>query len=535
MSNPTLRLCVPRLASPITALWLTALRSTALGLLLAASASVAQEAIEPLAAPFTMEQLTRPSIPEQQFNIRDYGAEEMDGPDGPRITEAVRDAIAAATEAGGGTVVIPAGNWLSGPIHLHSNINLHVQRNAEVFFTTDPEDYLPVVHQRHEGVEAYNYSPMIYVSHAVNVAITGEGTLNGQGKPWWDWFEQYGAPPRVLAARVPLAQRIFGKGSGMEGMRPSFVMFWKSRNILVEGVRLVDGPMWNLHLVYSENIIVRRTRIESLKAPNGDGIVIDSSRNVLLEHNDVQTLSDALVMKSGLNEDGLHINRPTENVVVRHFALRNVSNTGVAIGSETSGGIRNVYIHDGLFDGSGRGVGVRTERGRGNVVENIWVRNITMRNLTHDGFSINTFFTGRSATGPAPLVRNVHVSNVSIDRVPTAISLVGLPEKWLENITLENVKVTNAEMGSQMTRVKDLTLQDVSIRSQSLALQATDVYELNLQQVSLQDRVPGGALRLEGRYTGAIYVDESLPLDEIQFDRDVSPSVINPEASEQAW
>lgn len=525
MFNPTLRLGAQRLTSLITVLWL----------LLAASSLAAQETIEPLAAPFPMEELARPSISEQQFNIRDYGAEEMDGPDGPVITKAVRNAIAAASDAGGGTVVIPAGNWLSGPIHLHSNINLNVQRNAEVFFSTEPEDYLPVVHQRHEGVEAYNYSPMVYAAHAINVAITGEGTLNGQGEPWWKWFEKYGAPPRVLAARVPLAERIFGKGSGMEGMRPSFVMFWKSSNILVEGVRLVDGPMWNLHLVYSENIIVRRTRVESLRAPNGDGIIIDSSRNVLLEHNDVQTLSDAVTLKSGLNEDGLSINRPTENVVVRHFAARNVGNTGVAIGSETSGGIRNVYINNGLFDGSGRGVGVRTERGRGNIVENIWLRDLTMRNLTHDGVSVNTFFTGRSATGPAPLVRNVHVSNVSIDRVPTAISLVGLPEKWLENITLEHVKVTNAEMGSQMTRVKNLTMKDVSIRSQSLAMQATDVYELSLQRVSLHDSVPGGALRLEGRYTGAIYVDKNLSLEEIQFDRDVSSTVINPEATEQAW
>lgn len=525
MFNPILRLDVPRLISLTTALWL----------LLAMGTLAAQEAIEPLAAPFPMEPLTRPSIPAQQYNIRDYGAEEMSGPDGPTITAAVRGAIAAALDAGGGTVVIPPGNWLSGPIHLHSNINLHVQRNAEVFFSTAPEDYLPVVLQRHEGVEAYNYSPMIYAAHAVNVAITGQGTLNGQGQSWWKWFEEYGAPPRLLAARVPLSERIFGKGSGMEGMRPSFVMFWKSNNILVEGVRLVDGPMWNLHMVYSEDIIVRRTRIESLSAPNGDGIVIDSSRNVLLEHNDVQTLSDAVVLKSGLNEEGLSINRPTENVIVRHFAARNVGHAGVAIGSETSGGIRNVFIHNGLFDGPGRGVGVRTERGRGNVIENIWVRDLTMRNLTHDGFSINTFFTGRLATGPAPLVRNVHVSNVSIDRVPTAFSLVGLPEKWLENITLENVKVTNAEMGSQMIRVKNVTLRDVSIRSQSLAMQATDVYELNLQRMSLQDRVPGGALRLEGRYTGAIYLDQSLTLDDIQFDRDLSPNVINPDASDQAW
>jgi polygalacturonase len=520
---------LPSALRPLTAV------ATALWLVLASSALAAQETIEHLAPPFPMEQLTRPAIPNRSFNIRDYGAQEMDGQNGPMITEAVRRAIEAATEAGGGKVIIPAGNWLSGPIQLKSNINLHLERNAEVFFSTDRDHYLPVVHQRHEGVEAYNYSPMVYASHAVNIAITGQGTLNGQGEPWWDWFEKHGAPPRILASQVPLSQRIFGKGSGMEGMRPSFVMFWKSDSILVEGVRLVDGPMWNLHLVYSENIIVRRTRIESLTAPNGDGIVVDSSRNVLLEHNDIQTGSDAVALKSGLNEEGLLLNRPTENVVIRHFSARNVSGTGVAFGSETSGGIRNVYVHNGLFDGTGRGIGVRTERGRGNVVENVWVRDITMRNITYEGFNINTFFTGRSATGPAPLVRNIRLRNVSIDRVPTAISLTGLPEKWLENITLENMQITNAEMGVQITRAKNMVLKDVSIRSQSLAMQVMDTYELKLERVSLQDRVPGGPLRLEGRYTGAIYIDDSLELDDIQFDRDVSRDVINPEDTQRAW
>ncbi|MDQ2075990.1 glycoside hydrolase family 28 protein [Marinimicrobium sp. ABcell2] len=526
MFKPTL---LPSALRPLAAV------ATALWLMLAASAVTAQETIERLAPPFPMEQLTRPTIPEKSFNIRDYGAREMDGQDGPMITEPVRRAIQAAVEAGGGKVVIPAGNWLSGPIHLKSNINLHLERNAEVFFSTDRELYLPVVHQRHEGVEAYNYSPMIYAAHVENVAITGQGTLNGQGEPWWDWFEKHGAPPRVLASQFPLSQRIFGKGSGMEGMRPSFVVFWKSENILVEGVRLVDGPMWNLHLVYSENIIVRRTRIESMKAPNGDGIVVDSSRNVLIEHNDIQTDSDAIVLKSGLNEDGLNINIPTENVVIRHFSARNVRNTGVAFGSETSGGIRNVYVHNGLFDGIGRGIGFRTERGRGNVVENIWVRDITMRNLTYEGVSINTFFTGRSATGPAPLVRNIRLRSISIDRSPTAINLTGLPEKWLENITLENVKITNAEMAVQVTRVKNLVLKDVSVRSQSLAMQVMDTYELRLERVSLQDRVPGGPLRLEGRYTGAVFIDDSLEIDDIQFGRDVSREVVNPESTRQAW
>jgi len=484
--------------------------------------------IEPVSAPFPMPELNRPEIPDRRFDIRDFGARPMKGSDSEMITEAVHRAIEAAHQAGGGKVVIPKGQWLSGPIHLKSNINLHLEKGSEILFSTNKDDYLPVVPQRHEGVEAYNYSPMIYASHLTNVAITGSGQLNAQGEHWWQWFEEHGPPPRAVATKVPLSRRDFGKGAGMEGMRPSFVVFWKSSNILVEGISLLDTPMWNLHMIYSDNIIVRNVHINSLEAPNGDGIVLDSSKNVLIEHNHLQTGDDAVVLKSGLNEEGLAINIPTENVVIRHFEA-------VVFGSETSGGLRNIYVHDALFDGTDRGIRFKTERGRGNVIENIYVRDVTMKNITYEAINFNSFYTGPKVTGPAPSVRNIHIKNVTIDGVPTAIALIGLPEKWLENINLENIKVVNAEVGARITRVKNLSLKKVSIQSQELAMEVTDSYELTLDEVSLKDEAPGSPLRLQGRYTGAINIHNSPDLENRQIGEEVSRELLEAGGATQAW
>jgi len=493
--------------------------------------------IAPVTAPFPMPQLTRPTIPEQVFNIRDFGAQPMakSEAESPINTQAIHAAIAAANKEGGGKVVIPRGKWLTGPIHLMSNINLHLERGAEVVFSSNRDDYLPVVLQRHEGVEALNYSPLIYAYKTENVAITGQGVFNGQGKFWWDWYKTYGPPPRATAAKSPLSRRDFGKGSGMEGMRPGFMVFWQSKNILVEGVTLNDTPFWNVHLVYSENAIVRGIRVNSLEAPNGDGIVVDSSKNVLLEYNHLETGDDAVVIKSGLNEDGLQINIPTENVVVRHFKAINVrtGSGGVVFGSETSGGIRNVYVHHGYFDGADRGIRFKTERGRGNIIENIYVQDIEMKSITLEAINVNTFYTGPSAMGPSPAVRNIYIRNVTVDKVPTGISFIGLPEKWLENIHLENITIKNAQVGARFLRVKDLYLTNVNLSSQDRALNLNQVYEAQLSNVSLSDQTASAPLFIQGADTGAIFIDNAVK-ESIEFGEGLATEIINPE-DKQAW
>lgn len=491
--------------------------------------------IAPLDAPFEVPHPERPSFPDQTFDIREFGAPEA-GAEDAMITDAVHRAIEVAHAAGGGTVLVPPGEWLSGPIHLMSDINLHVAEGAVVRFSTEKEDYLPVVRQRHEGVEALNYSPLIYASGVSNVALTGGGVLDGQGQHWWSWHEEHGSPPRAIATQVPLSRRDFGKGSGMEGMRPNFVVFLDAEDVLVEGITLNDSPMWNVHLVYTERAIVRGITVNSLDSPNGDGVVIDSSRDVLVEYNTLRTGDDAVVLKSGMNEEGLEIGIPTENVVIRNFEAIDVrtGSGGVVFGSETSGGIRNVYVHDAVFDGSDRGVRFKTERGRGNVIENIYVRDIQMRNIGDEAINVNTFYTGPEATGPSPLVRNVHLRDIEVDGVPTGINFVGLPEKWLENFTLENVVIRNAEEGARIARVKNLTLRNVQIESDDRALIFDDVLEINLENVSLSDRQDGAPMVVQGGYTGAILLND-YPLEQVMFADGATADAIITEPFRQAW
>jgi len=483
--------------------------------------------IAPLDAPFKMAELERPSFPDTTFDIRDYGAQQMEGNDPFENTDAIHKAIEAAHQSGGGKVLIPEGAWLTGPVHLMSNINLHVSEGATVYFSTEKEDYLPVVRQRHEGVEAYNYSPMIYAFKLNNVAVTGKGTLDAQGDHWWEWAEGKNFGERTEVTKVPLSRREYGKGAGLEGMRPNFMIFWKSENILVEGITLKDSPMWNVHLVYSKKAIVRDVTVNSLRAPNGDGVVLDSASDVLVEYNHFQTGDDAVVLKSGVNEEALEIDMPTQNVVVRNFEARNVrtGSGGIVFGSETSGGIKNVYVHNAYFEGSDRGIRFKTERGRGNTIENIYVRDIQMKDIDSQAINFNSYYSGPGLTGPAPLIRNINIRNIDIDGVPEPIELVGLPEKWLENITLENISVVNAEQGARITRVKNLTLKNVDISSEARAFSADDVYELTLQDVSLNDNAGGAELLLEGENTGAVSVD-NLSLEQIEFGEEVSEDII---------
>lgn len=489
--------------------------------------------IAPVEAPFKMPPFNRPDIPNKTFDIRDFGAKEMDADKMNKCTDAIHKAIDAASESGGGTVLVPAGQWLTGPVHLKSNINLHLEKNASLFFSEDKTDYLPVVPQRYEGVEVYNYSPLIYAANVTNVSITGKGTLEGQGQHWLEWGT---VQPRANAAKVPLSRRKnFGKGAGKEGMRPNFVVFWKSKNILVEGITLNESPMWNIHLVYSQNAIVRDITVNSLASQNGDGVVVDSSHDVLLEYNQLHTGDDAIVLKSGFNEDGLAINIPTENVVIRNYYAYKVrtGSGGVVFGSETSGGIRNVYVHDAVFEKCDRGIRFKTARGRGNVIENIFVRDISMKDITYEAININTAYAG-AGIGPSPMVRNIDIRNIRIDGVPDAIVLNGLPEKWIENIRMDNIIVTNSEKGIRLARVKNITLENIRLKSEERALIGKDVYELYLKNITLNDNEKGAPIFMEGKYTGVI-VAPDLPKSDIDLGEEVDKNAIMKNIPEAKW
>jgi polygalacturonase len=483
--------------------------------------------IAPIKTPFEMPQLKRPSFPDITFDIRDYGAVQCMWEDDEKhkSTKAIHKAIVACHEGGGGKVVIPRGNWLTGAIRLRSNVNLHVAEGAVVHFSNDLEDYLPVVHVRCEGVEAYNYSPLIYAPHVENIAITGSGTLHGHGRWWWPWAKNNDRGNRVEATKVPLEERSYGKGAGREGMRPTFIVPWKAKNILIEGITLVESPMWNVHPVYSENIIVRGITVHSLESPNGDGIVPDSCKNVLIEYNHLETGDDAVVIKSGLNEDGLKIGIASENIVVRNFTARDVrtGSGGIVFGSETSGGIRNIYVHDAYFDGCDRGIRFKTTRGRGNVIENIFIKNVEMKNIERQAINFNSYYE-RGATGKSPLFRNVYINNVRVNGAHTAIEMIGLPEKWLENINVKNAVFENVGNGAIANRVKELTLENVSIKSNGRPIELDDVFEATIKNVKLSGRRP--PLLVGGSESGAITI-EGLNPDHVECAKNVPRGAVS--------
>jgi polygalacturonase len=423
------------------------------------------EAIQPIAAPFAMPALERPKIPAAVFDIREFGAV----PDGKtKVTDAIRQAVAKASAAGGGTVLVPAGKWLTGPIHLASNINLHVAEGAELLFSQDFADYLPPVLTRWEGLEVYNYSPLIYARDCENVAITGAGKLNGQGAAWWPWKKtQKEAATKLYdlaSAGVPPEKRVLATEGGL---RPSFIQTHSCKNVLVEGVTITSGPFWTIHPVYTDGLIVRRVRVET-SGPNNDGCNPDSSRNVLIEDSFFSTGDDCVVIKSGLNEDGWRVGKPSENIVVRRLRGE-LGHGGVVIGSEMSGGVRNVWVTDSEFVGTDRGLRIKSMRGRGGIIENVFYENVRHQDIRLMVVELTTFYassTLKPKTETPPTIRNIHVKNVSARGAKQAIDIVGLPELPIRDVSFEAVDIV-AEQGLNCVDCENVSFKNTKLTSPS--------------------------------------------------------------------
>jgi len=419
---------------------------------------------EDLSPYFDMPDLRVPVFPDRDFNIVDYGAVA-----GSKSTQAIQDAINACHAAGGGRVIIPEGEWLTGSIHLKSFVNLHVSEGAVLKFSQELEDYLPVVFTRWEGMECYNYSAPIYANGLRNIAITGSGTIDGQGEFWWDWKKDRQGKTaarlyNMIVEGVPPSERVLGTPE--DGMRPNFIQFISCQGILVENVTLKNGPMWTLHPVYCTDMIVRGIKVETV-GPNNDGIDPDSTRNLLIEDCYFSTGDDCVVLKSGLNEDGWRVAQPTENVVIRNIYAHE-GHGGVVIGSEMSGGIRNIYAHNCIFVGTDRGIRVKSMRGRGGVVENLWVEDIQMKNMGAQAIRLNMFYgssTVKPATDVPAVFRNFHIRNIECDGAARAVEITGLPELAIEGIHLENLEIRSNE-GIKITDGKNISIRNLNLSTQ---------------------------------------------------------------------
>lgn len=424
-----------------------------------------------------------PEIKGKTYPITEYGAVEG----GELCTEAIQKAIEVCAANGGGTVLVPEGSFLTGPVHLKSNINLHLEENAVLRFTTDPQAYLPVVKTRWEGIDCYNYSPLIYANNCENISITGQGTLDGQANEtnWWPWKgkREYGwkegmpsqldpgARPKLgyyEENRVPIEERIMGDGYYL---RPEFIVAYECRNVLIEDITIRNAPFWLIHPVYSENIIVRGVKAIS-HGPNNDGCNPESSRNVLIEDCFFNTGDDCIAIKSGRNNDGRDIGRPSENIIIRNCMMEN-GHGGVVIGSEISGGCRNIFVENCTMSSPelDRAIRIKTNSLRGGEIENLYFRNITVGEVKESVIKINCLYemNGLEQGEHIPWIRDIYISGLESSSSEYALDLTGVPGyQNISNIRLEDCHFNNVKKANVINGVKNLTLKNTWINNRNI-------------------------------------------------------------------
>ena len=412
--------------------------------------------IKEIKAPFEIPQLQRPIFPNRNINIIKTGAKQN-----KLSTFAIQKAIDQLYKSGGGTVIIPSGQWLSGRIELKSNINLRLEEGAELYFSGDIKDYLPCVPTRNEGVDVYSMGAMIYANGAENIALTGKGKLIGPDRECELFYQRMEGVQEELQ-QIPFEQRIFDGSNGGEICLPQFFGPINSKNILVEGVKFTKSIFWNIVPVYCENIIIRNVEVSSYGYGRTDGIDIDSSKNVLIENTTLDCGDDAFTFKAGRGMDGKLKAIPTENVVIRNCTVKR-SVGGMTVGSETASMIRNIYMHDCVMENPSSGFYFKTRRPRGGGGENMWFENILIINTTGSAFKwdmlgSSTYVGDLANRHPAPPIneltpfyRNIYFKNIYVENCKNLIKAEGLPESPIENITFENIQSSN----------RDISLQDV--------------------------------------------------------------------------
>jgi polygalacturonase len=422
--------------------------------------------------PGILARIVPPSFPARDFAITRYGAVADGTTD---CTPAFRDAIAACHAAGGGRVIVPEGSFLSGAIRLKSGVNLHLATPGSVIrFSRDPRHYLPVVFTRWEGVELMNYSPLIYAFEERNVAVTGTGILDGQAnaEAWWPWkgtkewpgaANQNAARARLIemgAKGVPVADRVFGDGGYL---RPNFIQPYRCQNVLIEGIRIRDSPMWEIHPVLCTNVTVRSVDISS-HGPNNDGCDPESCRDVLIDRCTFDTGDDCIAIKSGRNEDGRRLNVAAENVVVRDCVMKD-GHGGVVIGSEISGGARNVFAERCRMDSPqlDRALRIKSNSVRGGTIEHVYMRDVTVGQVAEAIVTVNFFYEEGDAGTFPPIVRDVEVRNLTSRKSQYGLLLRGYGHDPVSDVRVIDCTFENVEKPDVLESVKDIVLTNVKV------------------------------------------------------------------------
>lgn len=426
-----------------------------------------------VSAPFSMPTIEVPDFSEAvRYPITDFGARAGDK---VANTEAIRQAIEVAAGAGGGVVQIPEGEWLCGKIHLRSNINLHLEEGAVLLFSEDPVDYLPAVKTTWEGMECYNYSPLIYAYGCNNVAITGRGKLRARLDVWEEWYARPKAHMDALAELYHMAAKdvpVEERDMTYEGanLRPQFIQFNRCRHVLVEGISIEDSPFWVLHPFLSKDVVIRNVNVRA-HGHNNDGVDPEMTQNLLIENCVFDQGDDALAVKAGRNQDAWRLNVPSKNIVMRDCRIKQAHQL-LAVGSELSGGIENILVERCRFDdgtqyeGTGNLVFIKTNERRGGYVRNIVVRDVEAASLGGGALCIETdvLYQWRDLvpTYERRLTRieGVELKDVAIREARYLCKISGQEELPVENVTLDNVRADRlGESAIQNTHVLNFNHQ----------------------------------------------------------------------------
>jgi polygalacturonase len=427
--------------------------------------------------PQILKQIVAPTFKEVTYNITEYGAV-ADNP-GFLNNKVINSTIDLCSSNGGGVVLIPKGTWHTGPVVLKSNVNLSIAEGAVLLFTSDFTQY-PIVLTRWEGMDCYNTSPMIYAYGQENIAITGKGTIDGGASManWWGMLRLTEVPGKELRGRpllmkwsennTPIEKRIMGPA---DNLRPQLINLYKCKNILIQDLKLIRPAFWTIHPLLCENLTVKGVTITTQGAPNGDGCDPESCKNVLIEDCFFNTGDDCIAIKSGRNNDGRNWNTPSENIVVRNCRMQN-GHGGVVIGSEISGGYRNLFVEDCEMDSPtlDRVIRIKTSNCRGGVIENVFVRNVNVGKCNETVLLIDLLYEpGENCKRDfPPFVKNVYLDNVTSKESRYGVYIAGFQDMTnVFNINLINCVWSGVKEGNRINGlVEGLTFKNTTINGQ---------------------------------------------------------------------
>ncbi len=509
--------------------------------------------------PFEMDKIYKPVIPDLSVDITEFGGI---GNGEFKNTEAFAKAIDALDSKGGGTLNVSQGVWLTGPITLKSNINLHLEKGALILFTRDYDDY-PLVETIFEGLDTRRCQSPISGRNLKNIAITGQGYIDGSGDFWrpvkrqkvtasqWKKFlarggvfkrDDYWFPsPKALKGdtisdmNVPRNLKTEEDWQSVKDfLRPVMISLIECENVMLQGVGFSNSPSWNIHPLMCKNIIIDNVKVRNPHfAQNGDGLDLESCENALVINSQFDVGDDGICIKSGKDEDGRKRGRPTKNVIVDNCSVYQ-GHGGFVVGSEMSGGVKNIKVSHCSFLGTDVGLRFKSKRGRGGVVENIYISNITMQGIATDAVSFNLYYGGRSATEElllgdkkkkkrkllpvteeTPCFKNLYFKDIISSDSRRSVYFNGLPEMKIKGIHLENINMTS-RLGAEFCESENITLKNVKLTSEhEPIITLTNTSNVEMSNVSYPDNVKTALQILGGDLSEVKGYENSFPKDKI--------------------